>query len=47
VNLIKNLDKDHIIEMGKNARQSILNNWTWKKQSENYRNMFHKILGNI
>jgi glycosyltransferase involved in cell wall biosynthesis len=25
VKLIKNLDKEHLIEMGKNARQSILN----------------------
>lgn len=45
IDLIKNLDKEHIIEMGKNARQSILNSWTWEKKSENYRNMFHKILG--
>lgn len=47
VDLIKNLDKEHIVEMGKNARQTILNNWTWEKKAENYRDMFHKILGNI
>jgi hypothetical protein len=31
--------------MGKNARQSILNGWTWEHQAQNYKNMFWKLLG--
>jgi len=32
-----------LIRMGENARKSILEGWTWKHQSENYRNMFRDI----
>lgn len=45
VKLIQSLDKEHLIEMGKNARQSIENNWTWEHKAENYRYMFRKLLG--
>ena len=30
--------------MGVEARQTIEENWTWKKQAENYKNMFNKAL---
>lgn len=40
-----NEHRDHLIEMGKNARKTVEEGWTWKIQSENYRNMFRKILG--
>ena len=36
--------RDHLIEMGKNARKTVEEGWTWKIQSENYRKMFHSIL---
>ena len=39
--------KDHreeMVEMGKNARKTIEEGWTWKIQAENYRKMFNKIL---
>ena len=45
IKLIQGLDKEHLIEMGKNARQSIENNWTWEHKAENYRAMFYKLLG--
>ena len=38
-------NRDHLIEMGKNARKTVEENWTWKKQAENYRMMFKKIIG--
>ncbi len=38
-------NRDKLIEMGKNARKSIIDGgWTWENQAENYRNMFRKIL---
>ncbi len=36
-------NRDELIRMGNNARKSILEGWTWKHQSENYRNMFRNI----
>jgi glycosyltransferase involved in cell wall biosynthesis len=38
-------NRDHLIEMGKNARKTVEEGWTWKIQSENYRKMFKSILG--
>lgn len=38
-------NRDHLIEMGKNARKTIEESWTWEKQAENYRDMFKMILG--
>tara|TARA_Y100000310_G_scaffold345276_1_gene463341 strand:+ start:4243 stop:5139 length:897 start_codon:yes stop_codon:yes gene_type:complete len=32
------------VEMGKVMRQTIVNGWTWKKQADNYRLMFRKVL---
>jgi glycosyltransferase involved in cell wall biosynthesis len=40
-----NNNRDHLIEMGKNARKTIEEGWTWKIQAENYRKMFKEILG--
>ena len=40
-----NENRDKLIEMGKNARKTVEEGWTWKIQSENYRKMFRKILG--
>lgn len=37
-------NRDHLIEMGKNARKTVEENWTWKIQAENYREMFKKCL---
>jgi spore maturation protein CgeB len=37
-------NRDKLIEMGKNARKSIEEGWTWKIQAENYRKMFQTIL---
>jgi glycosyltransferase involved in cell wall biosynthesis len=37
---------EKLIEMGENARKTVLEGWTWKVQSENYRNMFREILRN-
>lgn len=31
-------------EMGKQARETVKQNWTWKIQSENYRNLFEFVL---
>jgi len=45
VNLMKKLTKKHIIQMGRHARITVENNWTWKIQAENYRKMFKKIIG--
>lgn len=42
INYFKN-NRDELIRMGNNARKSILAEWTWKHQSENYRNMFREI----
>lgn len=36
---------EKVVEMGKNARQTAIDGWTWKIQSENYRKMFWKLLG--
>ena len=46
VEKLKYLDKnrDHLVEMGKNARKSIEEAWTWKIQAENYRKMFKEIM---
>ncbi len=46
VEKLKYLDKnrDHLIEMGKNARKTVEEGWTWKIQAENYRRMFKTIL---
>lgn len=38
-------NRKELIRMGENARKTVLENWTWKKQSENYREMFRKIFG--
>jgi len=37
-------NRDKLIQMGENARKSILDGWTWKQQAENYRKMFADIL---
>jgi len=37
-------NRDHLIEMGQNARKKIEEAWTWKIQAENYRKMFKTIL---
>ena len=42
INYFKNNRKE-LIRMGKNARKTVLENWTWKKQAENYRKMFKKV----
>ena len=36
-------NRDELIRMGNNARKTIEEEWTWKHQSENYRNMFRSI----
>jgi glycosyltransferase involved in cell wall biosynthesis len=36
-------NRDELIRMGKNARKSIEEGWTWKIQAENYRKMFKDI----
>lgn len=38
-------NRDHLIEMGKNARKTVEEGWTWKHQAENYRKMFKKCIG--
>ena len=40
-------NRDKLIEMGNNARKTVLAEWTWKKQAENYRAMFHTILDQV
>ena len=40
-----NENRDKLIEMGKNARTTVEQSWTWKRQAENYRRMFRSILG--
>ena len=40
-----NKNRDHLVEMGKEARKTIEEEWTWKIQAENYRKMFKEILG--
>jgi|WetSurMetagenome_2_1015567.scaffolds.fasta_scaffold02911_17 glycosyltransferase involved in cell wall biosynthesis len=40
-------NREHLREMGKNARKTIEENWTWKIMAENYRNMFRSILDKI
>ena len=40
-----NEHRDELKVMGENARKTVLHGWTWKKQSENYRKMFRKIIG--
>lgn len=37
-------NRDKLIEMGKNARKTIEEEWTWKIQAENYRKMFRDLL---
>jgi len=37
-------NRDKLIEMGKNARKTVEESWTWKIQAENYRKMFQTIL---
>ncbi len=37
---------DKMIEMGVNARETVLKYWTWERMSENYRNMFREIIKN-
>ena len=36
-------NRSELIRMGNNARKTVLENWTWKKQAENYRSMFQNI----
>ncbi len=36
-------DRELLIRMGQNSRKIIEEEWTWKLQAENYRNMFRKI----
>jgi len=36
-------NRDELIRMGNNARKTVLEDWTWTKQSEHYRNMFNSI----
>jgi glycosyltransferase involved in cell wall biosynthesis len=36
--------REDMIQMGKNARSTVEREWTWKKQSENYRRMLRKCL---
>jgi glycosyltransferase involved in cell wall biosynthesis len=36
-------NRDELIRMGDNARKTVLEDWTWAKQSEHYRNMFNSI----
>ena len=36
-------NKKELIRMGENARKTVLESWTWKKQAENYRAMFKDI----
>lgn len=40
-----NEHRDKLKEMGKNARKTVEEGWTWKIQAENYRKMFKDILG--
>lgn len=40
-----NENRDKLKEMGANARKTVEEGWTWKIQAENYRKMFHEILG--
>jgi len=44
INYFKN-NRSELIRMGNNARKTIEEDWTWEKQSERYRKMFHDILG--
>ena len=37
--------RSELIRMGNNARKTVLENWTWEKQAENYRSMFKNIFG--
>jgi glycosyltransferase involved in cell wall biosynthesis len=36
-------NRDELIRMGKNARKTVEEGWTWKIQAENYRKMFKDI----
>jgi glycosyltransferase involved in cell wall biosynthesis len=40
-------NKQECFDMGMNARQEILNNWTWEKVTENERKIFREILNGI
>jgi glycosyltransferase involved in cell wall biosynthesis len=40
-------NRDKLIEMGKAARKTIEEGWTWKIQAENYRKMFQDILRGV
>jgi glycosyltransferase involved in cell wall biosynthesis len=44
INYFKN-NRNELIRMGNNARKTIEEGWTWKKQSQNYRKMFRDIFG--
>jgi hypothetical protein len=41
---ILNNDRELLKKMGANARKTVEERWTWKKQAENYRKMFKTIL---
>ena len=38
--------RNELIRMGNNARKTVMESWTWKKQAENYRAMFREIFKN-
>jgi len=46
INYLRN-NRNKLIEMGKNARKTIEEEWTWKIQSEHWRRMFREVLGLI
>ena len=44
LNWMKN-NREVVQEMGRKARQTVEEKWTWKIQAENYRKMFKEVLG--
>jgi len=40
-------NRDKLIEMGENARKTVLAGWTWKIMAENYRTMFRTIIEKV
>ncbi len=44
LNYMKN-NLDEVIEMGVNARRTVLNKWTWAHQVNHYRHMWNEVLG--
>ena len=44
IKYLKN-NRGKLVEMGKNARKTVEEGWTWKIQVENYRRMFKEVLG--